>query len=135
MLPFRWHYGLILLIATAYTTMGQQAPPPSQSDSDHIRQGSRIFIEEMGGFEDYLTAAFYAKRVPVVIVTDKDKADFVFSGSARSNGKQQQATVKAVNRRGVVVYAFAFHDDYALHGKRSAAEACAKDLNKEIFNH
>lgn len=94
-----------------------------------------MFIEQMNGFEDYLAAALHAKQVPLVVVTDKDKADFVISGSATSNEIQHhtRATVKMVNRNGTVVFAYAFDQDYALHGKQSAAEACAKKLKKEIL--
>jgi hypothetical protein len=100
-----------------------------------IPSGARVFIEKMDGFEDYLAAAFQAKQVPVVVVTDKDKADFVISGSASSDSRDphhQRATIKAVDKNGTVVFAYAFDDDYAIHGKQSAAEACAKNLKKEI---
>jgi len=39
--------------------------------------GARVFIEKMNGFDDYLMAALHTKQVPVVIVTDKAKADFI----------------------------------------------------------
>jgi len=88
----------------------------------------------MDGFEDYVAAAIHAKQVPLVVVTDKDKADFVISGSASSSEIQHhtRATIKVVDRKGTVVFAYAFDQDYAMHGKQTAAEACAKNLKKEV---
>lgn len=104
--------------------------------AEHIPAGAYVFIETMDGFEDYLAAAIHAKQVPLVIVTDKAKADFVISGTASSDSRDphhQRATIKVVNKNGIVVFAYAFDDDYAIHGKQSAAEACAKNLKKEIL--
>ena len=88
----------------------------------------------MDGFEDYLAAALHAKQVPLVVVTDKTKGDFVISGSASSNEMQHhtRATIKMVDRSGTVVFAYAFDQEHAIHGKQTAAEACAKNLKKEL---
>jgi hypothetical protein len=100
----------------------------------HIPSGANVFIEPMEGFEDYLAAALHAKQVPLVVVTERDKADFVISGSAGSSEIQHhtRATIKVVDRKGTVVFAYAFDQDYAMHGKQTAAEACAKNLKREI---
>jgi hypothetical protein len=105
------------------------------AEAQRIPSGARVFIEKMDGFEDYLAAAFQTKQVPVVMVTDKGKADYVVSGSATGDLRDphhQRATIKLVDKDGVVVFAYAFDDDYAIHGKQSAAEACAKNLKKAI---
>jgi len=114
------------VLLTALCAVAQQSRIPS---------GARIFIEKMDGFEDYLTAALHAKQVPVVVVVDKDKADFVLSGSASGSEREHhyQATIKVVDKNGVVVFAYAFDQDYSMRGKQSAAEACAKNLKKEIL--
>jgi len=52
-----------------------------------LSTGSKLFIEPMNGFENYLTAAVQAKRVPVTIVLDKSHADYIVMGSWReTNG-------------------------------------------------
>ena len=118
---------MILLFAGA-----QRALP--QSDSAHIRSGAKVFIEKMDGFEDNFVAALHAKQVPVVVVTDKDKADFFFSGYCNIFGDHHiEANVKAVNKDGSVVFAYDYEDAYPIHGKQSAAEACAKNLKKKIL--
>ena len=44
-----------------------------------IPNGATIFIEPNEGFEQYLRAAFQEKGVPLTIVLDKEKAEFVMS--------------------------------------------------------
>jgi hypothetical protein len=49
--------------------------------------GPKIRILPMDGFENYLTSAIVAKKVPITVVLDKDQADYVVNGSRReSNG-------------------------------------------------
>ncbi|SRR6266702_5923264 len=105
-----------------------------QSDSAHIRSGAKVFIEKMDGFEDNFVAALHAKQVPVVVVTDKDKADFMFSGYCNTFGDHHiEANVKAVNKDGNIVFAYDYVEQYPIHGKQSAAEACAKNLKKKML--
>ena len=55
--------------------------------SQGLSTGSKLFIEPMNGFENYLTAAVQAKHVPVTIVLDKSHADYIVMGSWReTNG-------------------------------------------------
>jgi hypothetical protein len=104
-----------------------------QSDNNHIRSGAKVFIEKMDGFEDNFIAALHTKQVPVVVVTDRDKADFFFSGHCNIFGDRHiEANVKALNKDGNVVFAYDYEDSYPIHGKQSAAEACAKNLKKNM---
>jgi len=50
--------------------------------SPQLKSGASIYIEPMGGYETYLSAALMKKNVPLVIVTQKNKADYIISGSA-----------------------------------------------------
>jgi hypothetical protein len=121
--------GLVLVCALARPQIAL-----SQSDSAHIRSGAKVFVEKMDGFEDNFVAALHAKQVPVVVVTDKDKADFVFSGHCNMYGDHHiEANVRAINKDGDIVFAYDFVQDYAVHGKQTAAEACAKNLKKNIL--
>ena len=104
------------------------------STSHVIHRGAKVFIEKMDGFGDYFTAALHSKQVPVTVVVDEDKADFVFSGSAESNGKHVKATLKAVSKDGEVAFACSFDQDYSMHGKQTAAESCAKKLKKDVWD-
>ena len=114
---------------------------------EKILAGSKIYVEAADGFDTYLTAALQKKKVPVTVVTTKEKADYeldgvsdhqkagwakvVFLGQIHSD---DQASVKLVNlKTGEVVFAYAVNKKNTLHGKQTAAEACAKHL-KEIFD-
>lgn len=45
--------------------------------------GAKLFLEPMDGFEELLAEAIAKKKVPVVLVHEREKADFVMSGDAR----------------------------------------------------
>jgi hypothetical protein len=123
--------GVLVLFISLFVGVQRVLP---RANSEYISRGAKVFIEKMDGFEDNFVAALHKKQVPVVIVTDRDKADFVFSGYYTINQEHVEANVKAVNKDGTVVFAYDFVQDYALHGKQSAAEACAKNLKKEILS-
>ena len=61
----------------------------------------------------------------------------MMSGHATSHSRDNrvEATIKAVNKGGEVVFAYAYDESYAIHGRQSAAEACAKNLRKEMTGH
>ena len=50
---------------------------PAQAQTPLLRSGSTVFIEPMEGYEVFLAAAFQKRHVPIVVVTDKPKAQFV----------------------------------------------------------
>ncbi len=128
-----WCFALALFVASfAVAWQSNDAPP-----ENHIVPGARVFIEKMNGFDDDLTAALHAKQVPLVVVTDEDKADFRITGfgSSRDLHHHTRATIKVVDKDGTVVFAYSYEKDYAAHGRQSAAEACAKKLKNEILSH
>jgi hypothetical protein len=113
---------------------------------EEIPAGSKVFIAPMDGFETYFKAALEKKRVPVVVVEDRDKADFEISGSSESQKastakkvimldwrSKEQASIKVTNMKSsVVVFAYSVHKASSAHGKQSSAEACAKHLKEKI---
>jgi hypothetical protein len=46
-----------------------------------VRRGSTVYIEPMDGYEAYLAAAFQKKQVPVIVVTDRVKAEYIITSS------------------------------------------------------
>jgi hypothetical protein len=133
--PQDWGDGMkhfFKLAAVVLLVAGAQSAVP-QSDNNHIRSGAKVFVETMDGFGDNFVAALHTKQVPVVVVTDKDKADFFFGGYCNIFGDRHiEANIKAVNKDGTVVFAYDYQDAYPIHGKQSAAEACAKNLKKNM---
>jgi hypothetical protein len=117
-------------------------------DTDaRIPRGARIFIGSIeGGYDIYLSAAIHKKEVPVVIVTDKAKADFELSGVTESEkagwakiifmgstSTAEQASIKVVNlKTGTVVFGYNVNKGSSARGKQSSSEACAKHLKEKI---
>jgi hypothetical protein len=133
--------GLLLVLALAPIAIGQDA------SSKVISAGSKFFIAPMeDGFHEYLKAALQAKNVPVVMVEDRDSADFVISGHSEtqkaSTAKKiimwnwqsnEQASIQVENlRTSEVVFAYSVNKPSSAHGKKSTAEACAKHLKEKI---
>lgn len=47
------------------------------AQTTQLHSGSTVYIKPTGGYEQYLAAALQKKKVPVIIVTEQAKADFV----------------------------------------------------------
>ena len=140
-----------------------QAPPAIQDPAatapadpflaQLIPRNSKLFIAEFiaegdkaTGFETYFAAAIRKKKVPLIMVTDRDQADFVITGSADKKGagwakkvfladwrSTTSASFQVVNvRTGVVAFADSSHKYSANRGLRSSAEKLAKYLKRKI---
>lgn len=140
---------LAILVLSFFTTIpGPQELMASLADeSAQIEPGARIFIEPLeNGYHIFLAAAFQKKKVPLVIVTDKSRADFrlvavtesekagwakmLFLGSGAS---AEQASIMIINvSTGNVVFAYNVNKSNSVRGKQSSAESCAKHLKKKI---
>jgi hypothetical protein len=111
-----------------------------------VPAGSKIYIDAPDGFDTYLTAALEKKHVPVTVVMDKTKADYelsgvsdhtkagwakiVFAGQIHSD---EQASVQMTDlKTSEVVFAYAVNKKNSLHGRQTAAEACAKHLKQAV---
>ena len=136
---------IVCLITTGFAQ--QDAPQLSQDANASIPSRSRVFIGPIeGGYDIYLAAAMHKKDVPIVIVTDKAKADFELSGVTESEkagwakivfwgntNTSEQASVKMVNlRTGTVVWGYNVNKGSSARGKQSSAESCAKHLKEKI---
>lgn len=133
---------IALLCASAALAQDQN----SQHRNDTlIPRNSKVYIAPMDGFEIYLAAAMRKKGVPLVMVTDRDQADFEITGTHEKNeagwaktifvSPQPSATasMQVVNlKTKVVVYADSSHRTTANRGERSTAEKLAKYLKKKI---
>src|SRR5579872_5978740 len=69
------------LMRTAATTAPEIVAKPSSVAHELIANGtiaagSKVFIEPMDGFESFLAAALEKKKVPVVVVSDPQLAEF-----------------------------------------------------------
>lgn len=136
--------GIVALLAGA--SSAQEGKSVDQS-SKPIERNSKIYIAPIeGGFDTYLAAAIVKKQVPVVVVTDRAKADFEITGISASEkagwakmlflGTDQSndmASVKVVRiKSDEVVYGYSVKKGNSYRGRQSAAEACAKHLKEKI---
>lgn len=125
----------------------QQQPQISQDQDPRIPKGAKIFITSLeNGYHIYLAAAIQKKEVPVVIVTDKSKADFELSAVTESEkagwakmlflslgASAEQASMMIVNiKTGNVVFGYNVNKSNSVRGKQSSSEACAKHLKEKI---
>lgn len=112
---------------------------------ERTNPNANVYIDSMGGFGSFLTAAFRVKGVPVQVVADRRQADFEIVGASvnkdarvadmvlSQGGSYARATVSMINlKTGAVAFAYAYNAIYALHGAQSAAESCAKHLRVAI---
>ena len=112
-----------------------------------IPNGATIFIEPNEGFEQYLRAAFQEKEVPLTIVLDKDKAEFVMITTIKRGDKpgwseaiflgkrnaNEDASVTIIEASTTAVrFAYSVHKWNARNGQQSTAESIAKNLKKQV---
>jgi len=111
--------------------------------------GSKVYIENMNGFETYLTAAFSKKKVQLTVVADETQADYVISGNSDDKKagwakivfsgqlhSDNTASIKMVDKKTTaVVFAYAVNKKNTMHGDQTTAEACAKHLQAHIEGH
>lgn len=136
----------LFLVLASLTAIAQEKPAAFDPANTTIPANSKIYIAPMNGFEHYLAAALQNKKVPLIVVTEPDLADFeitgthekknagwaktIFLGDGRSSAN---ASIEVVNMRTkVVVYADSSHRGSANKGERSTAEKLAKYLKKKI---
>ena len=119
----------------------------AQASNPHIKSGSSIYIQPMGGFEGYLTAAITKKHVPLVVVAEKEKADYVITGNMMQRGPEQPtvyrqrswekdhgettASISVIDPQSSRVL-FAYTVGKTGDAMQTAAESCAKHLKEFI---
>lgn len=139
---------LLLLVFTVQPSFSYQAADPADaSTKGRVESGSKVYVAPMeGGFDIALVAAIVKKQVPIVVVSDKSKADYEISGISQSDkagwakmlflgtdASNEQASIKVVSlKTGEVAFGYNVKKENSARGKQSAAEACAKHLKENI---
>jgi hypothetical protein len=164
MIPRKIFLALLVCLASIAVGFAQDAKPsnltPATTPSPTIDKtpvvtdealpaGARIFIAPMpNGFETYVAAGLEKKKVPVVVIVDRDKVDYELSGVSDTDkagwakilflGSQQTneaASIKILNlKTGNIVFAYSVNKTNSFKGKQSAGEAVAKPINETIEN-
>ncbi len=119
---------------------------PQEQDT-RIPKGAKVYISPLeNGYHVYLAAAIMKKEVPVVLVTEKSKAEFELSAVTESEkagwakmlflnsgASAEQASMQVVNlKSGNVVFGYNVNKSNSARGKQSSSEACAKHLKEKI---
>jgi hypothetical protein len=110
---------------------------------------SKVYVAPMlGGFENYIIAGFRNKKVPLIVVVDRNKADYEISGVSESEkagwakmlflGSQQsneEASIKLSDlKTGAVIFGYSVHKGNSIRGRQSAGEACAKHIKQIVLD-
>jgi hypothetical protein len=142
-----WIALAVIFFLAAVSVFSQSTETQSQEVDKRVPKGVKIYISPLdNGYHIYLAAAIQKKEVPVVIVTDKSRADFeltavtesekagwakmLFLGSGAS---AEQASFQLVNiKTGIVSFGYNVNKSNSARGKQSSSEACAKHLKEKI---
>lgn len=133
------------VVAVAHTVSLEAA---AALDPTYIPANSKVYVNRITGFEgfeNYLVSAFKKKKVQLLVVTDREKADFEITGYSESQKAgwakiifgsglpEEEASIQVVNRQsGVIAYAVASYKTDAINGKKSTAEHLAKNLRQKM---
>ena len=70
------------------------------AQAQQIKSGATVYIEPMGGYETYLAAAIAKKKVALIVVADKSKAEYIITSTVSHQTPSQPAVV--VNNSNVI---------------------------------
>jgi hypothetical protein len=88
----------------------------------------------MGGYETYLSAAIIKKHVPLIVVTDKDKADFTITSSVSQRAPTRprlSSTIPTVKITAVLILAIQLPE--VLEVPMQAYRSLTTDLHKSLL--
>ncbi len=160
------YLSLVVLLGIGLAAWSQEAPKPaeppspaaakvaSQTDtaagSTLIPPGAKVYVAPMPDkFDDFLKAAIQNKKVPIVVVANRDEAEFELTGYSESQKastakklimgswhSRESASIKVANlKTSAIVFAYSYNTDNSAHGKKSSAESCSKHLKEKIESH
>jgi hypothetical protein len=142
------HVAAVLFLLVVACAAAAQERDRIVDDATDIRipRNSRVYIAPARGFEQYLAAAFRKKSVPLLIVVNREDADFEITATHDKEDASfartyewgllhgsADASIQIVNlRTGVVVFADSSSRVIAWRGERSTAEKLAKYLKRRM---
>jgi len=140
---------VLALVALAFT----QAAAQNKSGIPSLA-GKKIFIAPMrGDLHPFIAAEIVRKKLPVVVVTEKNKADYILAGGFRkSDGKwyhtafgvtdKNEGNIQLINARNkTLVWAGGAGDrslilgGWSRGGQRKVADRVVNKMKKDLFSH
>jgi len=112
-----------------------------------LPRGAKLYVAPMpNGFDTYVIAGFQSKEVPVVVLTDRTRADYELTGVSEtdkagwaktlftgSTSSAETASIKIVElKSGKVVFAYSYHTGNSVRGRQSAGESVAKHIKERM---
>jgi len=109
---------------------------------------AKVYVAPMlGGFENYIIAGLRNKKVPLIVVVDRTKAEYEISGVSESDkagwakmlfigseNSNEQASIKIADlKTGAVIFGYSVHKTNSARGRQSAGEACAKHIKQIVL--
>lgn len=139
---------LAAIFALSFCAFGQAAGKVEQltakgntGGETRIPAGSKVYVNPMDGFETYITAALQKKDIPLIIVANREQADFEIKGNVDkqkagwaktifiSPNPEIDATMQVINiKTGVVAFSNSSTKRAAARGRKGSAEHLAKNL-------
>ncbi|HYG98290.1 MAG TPA: hypothetical protein VD837_04105 [Terriglobales bacterium] len=131
----------IAILALCLTSVAADTPAKS------IPENAKVYISPMpDGFDTFLKAAIEKKKVPLEIVEDREKAEYLITGTSETQksgvakklvfldwrSREEASITVFETKSGEVVFSYSVHKSSSNHGKQSTAEACAKHLKKSV---
>jgi hypothetical protein len=135
------------LIAVGLCAAALSAAALQASTLEPLKAGAKVYVHGMpNDFDRFLKAALTKKKVPVVVVSQRELADFEIKGTSETQKasmakiiflgnwqSDEQASISVTSvESGEVVFAYSVNKKSSAHGRQSAAEACAKHLKQAI---
>jgi hypothetical protein len=65
----------------------------ASAQTPRINSGATVYIEPMNGYETYLAAALARKQVPLIVIADRNKADYIVTSTVSQHAPSQPAVV------------------------------------------
>src|SRR5215475_15169096 len=140
---------VLALVALAFT----QAAAQNKSGIPSLA-GKKIFIAPMrGDLHPFIAAEIVKKKLPVVVVTEKAKADYILAGGFRkSDGKwyhtafgvtdKNEGNIQLINAKNkTLVWAGGAGDrslflgGWSRGGQRKVADRIVNKMKKDLFSH
>jgi hypothetical protein len=143
---------LTIILLCVFTAFSQENKTESTSQNattnadTRVPANSKVYVNPMeGGFETYVVAALQKKKIPIVLVSSREMADFEIKGTVE---KQKagwaktifisplpsiDSTMQVINlKTGVVAYSISSTKANAARGRKGSAEHLAKNLAKKM---
>lgn len=91
------------------------------AQSPKIAKGSTVYVAPMHGYEVYIIAALQKEKVPVVVIVDRSKAEYIIGGVVNHQAVENSRSSVVVNNKDNAVGVENAHGNNSFAQQRMAA--------------